>query len=72
MNSFFIICLPLEFLPVLGLLTQNVPPHLVQPCYVALGWALLWGLYSDEVEGFVNWVPLPRLGPALDRGRVTA
>ena len=24
-------------------LSGDVPPHLVQPCYVALGWALIWG-----------------------------
>ena len=29
-----------------------MPPHLVQPCFVALGWALIWGLYPDEFEGF--------------------
>ena len=34
----------------------DVPPHLAQPCYVALGRALIWGLYPDEVEGFVNCV----------------
>ena len=45
-----------------------MPPHLAQPCFVVLGQALIWGLYLDEVEGCVNWVPLPRLGPSVDRG----
>ena len=44
-----------------------MPPHLVQPCSVALGHALIRGLYPDWFEGFVNWVPLPKLGPAVDR-----
>ena len=39
-------------------LSGDVPPHLAQPCYIALGWALIWGLYPDELrlESFVNWV----------------
>ena len=28
---------------------------------------MIWGLYSDWFEGFVNWAPLPKLGPAVDR-----
>ena len=28
-------------------LSGDVPPHLAQPCYVALGRALIWGLYPD-------------------------
>ena len=48
------------------------PPHLAQPCCVALGRALIRGLYPDWFEGFVNWVPLPRLGPAVDHDGVTA
>ena len=48
-----------------------MPPHLAQPWYVALGQALIWVLYPDEVEGFVNWVPLPSLGLAVDCDRVT-
>ena len=64
-------------------------PHLTQPCDVALVRALIWGLYPDEVEGFVNFnmfifflvdlshglrgaTPFPRLGSAVDHGRVTA
>ena len=27
-------------------LSGDVPPHLAQPCYVALGRALIWGLYK--------------------------
>ena len=33
---------------------------------------MIWGLYPDWFEGFVNLVPLPRLGPAVNRDRVTA
>ena len=53
----FLICLPPEFLPVVGLLTQW--------CASTLGAALLCssrarllirGLYPDWVEGFINWV----------------
>ena len=48
-----------------------MPAHLAQPCCVALGWVLDLGLVSRLVfEGFVNWVPLPRLGPAVDRDGV--
>ena len=36
-----IIRLPLELLPVLGLLTR---------CYVALGQALIWGLCSESAQ----------------------
>ena len=43
-------------------LSGDVPSHLAQPCYVALGQALIWGLYPDWFEGFVNWVPLPKVG----------
>ena len=54
-------------------LSGDVPAHLAQPCCVALGWVLDLGLVSRLVfEGFVNWVPLPRLGPAVDRDGVTA
>ena len=42
-------------------LSGNVPPHLVQPCYLALGRALIWGLYPNWFEGFVNWVPIVEL-----------
>ena len=28
-------------------LSSDVPPHLAQPCYVALGRALIWGLYIN-------------------------
>ena len=42
-----------------------VPPHLAQPCYVALGRALIWGLNPDWFEGSVNWVPITRLGPTV-------
>ena len=47
---FLCIHLPPEFLPV------PVPT-------LALGRALIWGLYPDWLEGFVNWVPLLRLDP---------
>ena len=30
-------------------LSSDVPPHLGQPCYVALGRALIWGLYITHV-----------------------
>ena len=53
-------------------LSGDVPSHLAQPCYVALGQALIWGLYPDWFEGFVNWVPLPKLEPAVDSDGVTA
>ena len=36
----------------------DVPPHLAQPCNVALGRTLIWGLYPDEVEGSI---PMPVL-----------
>ena len=35
-----------------------------RPACVALGWAL--------IQGFVNWVPLPRMRPPVDRDGVTA
>ena len=37
-------------------LSGDVPPHLAQPCYVTLGRALIWCLYPNWFEGFVNWV----------------
>ena len=46
--------------------------HLAQPCYVALWQTLIWGLYPNEVVGFVNWVPLSSLELAVGHGRVTA
>ena len=33
---------------------------------------MIRGLYADWFEGFVIWVPLPRLGPPVDRDGVTA
>ena len=53
-------------------LRGDVPPDLAQPCQLALGQALIWGLYPDWFEDFVNWVPLPRLGPAVDLDGVAA
>ena len=54
--------------------------QITQWCASTLGAALLCksragsdlGLVSRWVEGFVNWVPLPRLGPAVDCDGVTA
>ena len=37
-----------------------------------LGRLLIWGLYPYWFESFVNWVSLPRLGPAVDWVGVTA
>ena len=37
-------------------MSGDVPPHLAQPCCVALGRALIWGLYPDWFEGLVNWL----------------
>ena len=45
---FFFIRLPSEFLCWHG---DVQPPHLVQPCYIALGRALNWGLYPDIDSG---------------------
>ena len=36
-------------------LSDDVPPRLAQPFYVALGRALIWGLYPDWFEGFVKY-----------------
>ena len=44
---------------------------MVQPCCVALGQALIWGLYLDEVKGLSIGFLCP-VGHAVDRGRVTA
>ena len=42
-------------------LSDDVPPHLVQPCYVALGRALIWGLYPDWLWGITyKLVPIFR------------
>ena len=49
-----------------------MPPNLAQPCFVALGPALIRDLYPDEVKGICNWVPLSSLGPTVDRDRVIA
>ena len=49
-----------------------MPPHLVQPCYVALGQALIWGLYPDWFRALSIGFPLPRLGPAVDHDGATA
>ena len=51
-------------------LSGDVPPHLAQPCYVALGWALILGLYPDLSWGlcqmgflfpigFCSWIRSP-------------
>ena len=48
-----------------GPLSSDVPPHLAQPCYVALGQALIWGLYPDWLRALSTGFPLPRLGPAI-------
>ena len=34
----------------------DVPPHLAQPCFVALGRALIWGIYGQSV--ILHTVPL--------------
>ena len=36
-------------------LSDDVPPRLAQPFYVALGRAPIWGLYPDWFEGFVKY-----------------
>ena len=52
----FFICLPLEFLPcVSDCWHSDVPPHLAQPCNVALGRALIWGFCSCEWVS--SWMP---------------
>ena len=45
-QTHFYICLPLEFRPVSG----DVPPHLAQPCYVAIGQALIRGIMVLEAR----------------------
>ena len=59
---FFFFCLPSSQISFLrhNQLSGDLPPHLVQPCKLALGEALIWGLYPDWFADFVNWVPLPR------------
>ena len=43
------------------------------PAVLALGQALICMAVSRVgFEGFVNWVPLPRVGPAVDHDGVTA
>ena len=36
----------------------NVPPQLVQPCYVAPGRALIWGLFIAMCENEAIWIQL--------------
>ena len=50
---FFIIPLPLEFLTASGPSECDVPPHLAQPCCVALRRALIWGLYPDWLKALL-------------------
>ena len=52
----FFICLPSEFLPASRLTGRWCAPHLALPCFLARGLALIWGLYPDWFECFVNWV----------------
>ena len=49
----FFIRLPPEFLSCVSW-TADMPPHLAQPCYVALGQALIWGLYPYELRALFN------------------
>ena len=43
-----------------GRLSSDVPPHLAQPCYVALGRALIWGLYpiKYKIQYNTNWTSI--------------
>ena len=43
-------------------MSGDVPPHVAQPCYVALGGGSDLGLISRLVEGFVNWVSSFQVG----------
>ena len=45
-------------------------PHLVRPCFVALGWTLIRNLCPDVLRSFVNWVScIPKRSCASPKAR---
>ena len=48
----YLFCLPPGFLPVVGPTERWCLQHLVEPCYVALGRALIWGCYPETLYYF--------------------
>ena len=71
-NAFFIICLPVEFLPPSRRLSYDVPPHLAQPCCVALGRALDLVLIYVPHHSFLAQVKRLGLSPYSRRQIPTA
>ena len=72
MQSFFSFAFLRDFVLRQERLSSDLPPHLVHPCYVALGRPLIWGLYPDWLRPLSIGFPPPRLGPTVDREGVTA
>ena len=46
-------------------LSSDVPPHLTQPCYVAIGRALIWGLYPYWLRARNEAFVIARVNPLL-------
>ena len=59
-TSIFFNCLPsFGIASCVRTIDRDVPPHLARPCFVALGWALIRGLYPDLSWGLCQLGSLP-------------
>ena len=55
-KQFFLSALLRNFFLCQDPLSGVVPPHLAQPCCVALGWALIWGKYTFNCYDTVAYI----------------